>query len=90
VDNSGKYQASFHLFSGTTINASGATQGKAINRLALSPDSAIYVGTVLNIGNWPSGAAGPVFRINLKDTALFEILAVRSRKSTSLRAVAVR
>jgi hypothetical protein len=81
VDNTGNFQASFHLFSGSTINAIGSTEGKAINRMAMSPDSAIYVGTVLRIGNWPSGTAGPVFRVTLKDTALFEILAVRSRKS---------
>jgi hypothetical protein len=83
VDGSGNYQASFTLFTGTTINATGASEGKAINRLALSPDSAIYVGTVLKIGNWPSGTAGPVFRINFRDTSLFEILAVRSRKNAA-------
>jgi hypothetical protein len=83
VDNSGNYQASFHLFSGSSINAIGATEGKAINRLIMSPDSAIYVGTVLKIGNWPSGSAGPVFRVTFKDTALFEILAVRSRKNAA-------
>src|SRR5690606_34658032 len=81
VDGSGRHQASFHLFTGSTINAVGSTSGKAINRLALSPDSAVYIGTVLNIGNWPSGTAGPVIRLTFRDTAVFEILAMRSRKS---------
>ena len=83
VDNSGSYQASYHLFAGTSINATGATETKAINRLAVSPDSAIYVGTLLHPGNWPSGNPGPMFRITFKDTSIFEILAVRSRKSTA-------
>lgn len=81
VDTSGRYQASYHLFSGSSINSTGTTEGKAINRLALSPDSAVYVGTVLKIGNWPSGNPGPVFRMTFKDTSTFEILAMRSRKS---------
>lgn len=83
VDNSGNYQASFHMFTGTTINAVGASEGKAINRLILSPDSAIYVGTVLKIGNWPTGSTGPVFRMTFRDTAVFEMLAVRSRKNAA-------
>ncbi|HAO99535.1 MAG TPA: hypothetical protein DCQ83_05775 [Fibrobacteres bacterium] len=83
VDNSGNYQASWHLFSGSSINSAGTTEGKAINRIAVSPDSAIYVGTVLKIGNWPTGNPGPVFRITFKDTSVFEILAVRSRKNVT-------
>ncbi len=81
VDGSGNYQASYTLLAGSGINATGSSEGKAINRIALSPDSAVYVGTVLKIGNWPTGAAGPVFRMTFKDTSLFEILSVRSRKS---------
>ncbi|HEX2612545.1 MAG TPA: hypothetical protein VHO02_03010 [Fibrobacteria bacterium] len=81
VDTSGHYQASYHLFAGTGINSTGTTEGKAINRMAISPDSAVYVGTVLKIGNWPTGNPGPVFRMTFKDTSIFEILAVRSRKS---------
>ncbi len=83
VDNSGNYQASYHFFTGTSINSTGATETKAINRLAISPDSAIYVGTLLHPGNWPSGNAGPMFRMTFKDTATFEILAMRSRKSAA-------
>jgi hypothetical protein len=71
-------QGSFTMFSGTNTNGS-----KAVNRMVVSPDSALYMGTMLNIGNWPSGAASPVIRLTLKDTAIFEILAVRSRKSVS-------
>ena len=81
VDNSGNYQGSYHLFAGTSINSTGATETKAINRMAISPDSAIYVGTLLHPGNWPSGNPGPIFRITFRDTATFEILALRSRKS---------
>jgi hypothetical protein len=72
------YQGSFTMFSGTNTNGS-----KAVIRMAVSPDSALYLGTMLNIGNWPSGAANPVIRMTLKDTAVFEILAMRSRKSPS-------
>ncbi len=81
VDNSGNYQASYHLLSGSAINSSGTTEGKAINRIAIAPDSAIYVGTILKIGNWPTGNPGPVFRMTFNETAVFEILALRSRKS---------
>jgi hypothetical protein len=83
VDNSGSYQASFHLFTGSSINSVGSTEGKAINRMAVSPDSAVYIGTVLRIGNWPAGAAGPVIRMTFRDTSIFEILALRSRKSAA-------
>jgi hypothetical protein len=72
------YQGSLVQFTGTSVNG-----GKAFNRLALSPDSAIYVGTSLTIGNWPSGAAAPMQRLVLSDTTVFEVLAMRSRKSAS-------
>jgi len=81
VDNSGNHQASFTFFTSGINNSGGTSSGKAINRLAVSPDSAVYVGTVLNIGNWPAGTAGPMTRLTFRDTAVFEILTMRSRKS---------
>jgi hypothetical protein len=80
VDNvgGGNYQGSFTMFSGTNTNGS-----KAVNRMVVSPDSALYMGTMLSIGNWPSGATSPVIRLSMKDTTVFEILSVRSRKSVS-------
>ena|GEM_PF-976508 len=72
------YQGSYAQFSGTATN-----NGKAFNRLAMSPDSAIYIGTALNYGNWPSGAMAPMQRMTLSDTSVFEILAMRSRKSVA-------
>jgi hypothetical protein len=84
VDGSGNYQASLHLFTSGIDNAtSGTSPGKAINRMTWSPDSAIYVGTLLNRGDWPSGAAGPMTRIAFRDSAAFEVLAVRSRKNAA-------
>ncbi len=81
VDNSGKYQGSFTFFTSGINTSGGTSSGKAINRLAASPDSAVYVGTVLNIGNWPAGTAGPMSRLSFRDTSVFEIISVRSRKS---------
>lgn len=87
VDNQGRYQASFTLFSGGALNSfgisgSGQRQYRAINRMVTAPDGAIYVGSIYRRdGNWSAGDPAPVLRLTFKDTSLFEILAVRSRKS---------
>ncbi|MCD6024665.1 MAG: hypothetical protein K0Q91_1581 [Fibrobacteria bacterium] len=87
VDNLGHYQASFTLFSGGALNSFGITgtgnrANRAINRWATSPDSAIYVGSIYRRdGNWSAGETAPLLRLTFKDTSVFEILAMRSRKS---------
>jgi hypothetical protein len=81
VDSTGKYQASFTLFTGANIFTT--SESKAVNRMAWSPDSALYIGTLYRIGNWPGGEPSPAMRVTFKDTALLEIMAMRSRKSVS-------
>jgi hypothetical protein len=87
VDSSGKHQASFTLFSGGALNkfgitGSGNAANRAVNRMIVSPDSALYIGSIYRRdGNWSSGATAPVMRVTFKDTSIFEIMAVRSRKS---------
>lgn len=87
VDSSGRYQASFTLFSGGALNSFGITGSgmqlyRAINRMTTSPDGAIYIGSIYRRnGNWTAGPTAPVLRMTFRDTSLFEILTVRSRKS---------
>jgi hypothetical protein len=89
VDNLGRYQASFTLFSGGALNTFGITGSnnrayRAINRWATSPDSAIYMGSIYRRdGNWSAGETAPVVRLTFKDTTVFEILAMRSRKNVA-------
>ena len=57
-------------------------QYRAINRMATAPDGGIYIGSIYRRdGNWSAGETAPVLRVTFKDTSLFEILTVRSRKS---------
>lgn len=89
VDNTGRYQASFMLFSGGALNSFGITgsgnrQYRAINRMATSPDSAIYVGSIYRRnGNWTAGETAPVLRLTFKDTSVFEIMSMRSKKDAA-------
>jgi hypothetical protein len=83
VNDQERYQASFHLFAGATLNETGMGVGNraAINRITVSPDSAVYIGTAYRIGNWSAGAPGPLLRVTFKDTTIFEVMSIRSRKS---------
>jgi len=89
VDNTGRYQASAMLFSGGALNSFGITgsgnrANRAINRIQVSPDSAIYIGSIYRIdGNWSAGETAPVLRLGFKDTSVFEIMAMRSRKNSA-------
>lgn len=89
VDGAGHYQASAMLFSGGALNKFGITGSgqrahRAINRIQASPDSAIYIGSIYRRdGNWSAGETAPVLRVTFKDTSLFEIMALRSSKSTA-------
>ncbi len=38
-------------------------RSRAINRLAWGKDGALYIGTVMNLGNWPTGENAPIFRL---------------------------
>ncbi|HKP95614.1 MAG TPA: hypothetical protein VJ385_07645 [Fibrobacteria bacterium] len=50
----------------------------AINRLAWSKDGSLYVGTLMNTGNWPSGNAMPLYKVTPKATAsTFDMKAIR-------------
>jgi hypothetical protein len=83
------YQASFTMFAGGSLNAFGITGSgnrayRAINRMATAPDSAIYIGSIYRRdGNWSAGETAPVLRVTFKDTSVFEILAMRSRKNAT-------
>lgn len=89
VDGAGHYQASAMLFSGGALNKFGITGSgqrayRAINRIQASPDSALYIGSIYRRdGNWSAGETAPVLRVTFKDTSLFEIMALRSSKSTA-------
>jgi hypothetical protein len=54
-------------------------KGRAINRLAWGKDGALYVGTIMAIGNWPSGASAPLYRIVPKTVAApaFDMRSIR-------------
>jgi hypothetical protein len=54
-------------------------RGRAINRLAWGKDGALYVGTLMNLGNWPTGEPASLFRMAPKTVSVpaFDMRSIR-------------
>ncbi len=74
----GKYQGAIFPFSAGPV--AGADSG-AVNRLVWGADSALYIGNVGRMGNWPSKRARfPIYRLKESGVPEFEMASVHSRK----------
>jgi len=55
-------------YQGAAFRFTKATDDVAINRIIAGPDGAMYLGTIDNYGNWPSGDAKPMYILTAKAT----------------------
>lgn len=68
-------------YNGSVFWFSKGTASSAINRMAWGPDGALYLGTILKIGNWPSGDLSPLYKLTPSATpSAFDMRVVRSFK----------
>ncbi|MDB5105399.1 MAG: hypothetical protein JWP91_3088 [Fibrobacteres bacterium] len=68
-------------YNGALFFFTGGFGTAAVNRLALhSTEDAIVVGTILAMGDWPAGAAKPIYRIKYAANPAFEMREAHSRQ----------